>query len=26
LTPDGVKKTGARVTVEPRSVAFFVEN
>ncbi|WP_029871877.1 glycogen debranching protein GlgX [Rhizobium leguminosarum] len=26
LTPDGAKKTGGRATVEPRSIAFFVEN
>ncbi|MBY3422181.1 glycogen debranching protein GlgX [Rhizobium laguerreae] len=26
LTPDGVKKTGGRAIVEPRSIAFFVEN
>ncbi|MGO7174901.1 glycogen debranching protein GlgX [Rhizobium ruizarguesonis] len=26
LTPDGAKKAGGRATVEPRSVAFFVEN
>jgi glycogen operon protein len=26
LTPDEAKKAGGRVTVEPRSVAFFVEN
>ncbi|OWV66268.1 glycogen debranching enzyme [Rhizobium sp. R339] len=25
LTPEGAKKAGARVTVEPRSVAFFIE-
>jgi len=26
LVPDGARKVGGRATVEPRSVAFFVEN